>query len=88
MHQMVERVICTPLNAIEHVCHLTIRRWPISVSWGGGEAGEQYEKKKTLHDSEQASSRLMGDDDKDTDSHPGVVCLIPMLAFHRVLEKS
>jgi hypothetical protein len=46
VNRMVECVICTPLNAIEHVCHLTMSRWPISVSRGGGEAGERYGGKK------------------------------------------
>jgi hypothetical protein len=45
-------ILCTrcgtrraPLNVIEHVCHLTTIR-STSVSRGGGEAGDLYEKKK------------------------------------------
>lgn len=72
----VERVICAPLDAIERIRHLTTRRWSVSVSRGGGEAGERYENQKTVG-SEQASSQLMdpGDDDQDTDPHPTQVSL-------------
>jgi hypothetical protein len=30
--------------------------------------------------------KSVGDDDQDTDPHPGVACQMPILTFHRMVE--
>jgi len=35
VHRTVERVVCAPLNAIEHVRHLTTNGWFAVYEWQG-----------------------------------------------------